>query len=625
MIKYITGFVIVVATASILAIIYFYKSINYDLDKLIEYSPATTTQVYDSKGRLIANVFSGENRLYAPYSEFPSILVETIVATEDTGFFEHKGISFEAILRALVKDIIAGKAVEGASTLTQQLVKTTILTSEKTLTRKIKEAFISFKLEEKLSKQEILERYLNHIYFGHGYYGVKTAALGYFHKNLSQLTLKEVAILCGLPKAPSFFDPIKNMDGANQRANTIINRMHYLGWIDNTTHANAVAELPKVYNDAILLNRAPYAVDTAVRMLQSTYPDIKNGGYRIDLTIDIDLQEAADVALKRQYESIVKENSSNKNIASFNGAIISMSQESGDVLALSGGVNFAKSPFNRITQAKRQAGSSFKPFIYLVAMENGFTPDSTVMDAPKSYSFTTPGGVKKEWSPQNYDMKFEGAITLREALTHSKNLATISLVEQLGLPKVRSELARYGFKGLQDDLSIALGSYTLSPLELAELFTIITNQGTKVTPRLVKSIQNKSGQITVFEAKKESIAEASSAFSVVEMLKEVVRRGTGTKAAVAGIETAGKTGTTNDYRDAWFCGFTPATQTIVWFGNDNNQPLPGKMTGGVVAAPVFAEYTTALLKFYPDTQRGFVQPQATLPAETTTEENSTQP
>jgi penicillin-binding protein 1A len=224
-IRYVAAGAVIITTLLIFLLIYFYRSFSYDLDKLINYNPPITTQVFDAKGRLIANLFENENRVYAAYEEMPNHLIEALVATEDTAFFEHKGISFEAILRALVKDIIAGKAVEGASTITQQLIKTTLLSSEKTISRKFKEALISFKIEEKLTKQQILERYLNQIYFGHGYYGIKTAAWGYFHKNLHEITLKEAAILVGLPKAPSTYDPVKNYEGAMQRANAIVNRI----------------------------------------------------------------------------------------------------------------------------------------------------------------------------------------------------------------------------------------------------------------------------------------------------------------------------------------------------------------------------------------------------------------
>jgi penicillin-binding protein 1A len=606
MMRYIAAGAILITTLLTFLLIYFYRSFNYDLDKLINYNPPLTTQVFDTNGKLIANVFDVENRVYAAYEEMPNILVEALIATEDTAFFEHKGISFEAILRAIVKDIIAGKAVEGASTLTQQLVKTTLLTSEKTVTRKIKEALISFKIEEKLTKQQILERYLNQIYFGHGYYGVKTAAWGYFRKNLNELTLKEAAILVGLPKAPSVYDPSKNFEGANQRANTVINRMRYLGWIDDVTHQNGIAEQPKVYNEPVNYNKAPYAVDSAMKILSAQYPDIKSGGYRVDLTIDLTLQEAGDAALRAQYDEAIKSYGGKTNMSSFNGALISVEQATGDVLALSGGVDFYKSPFNRIMQAKRQAGSSFKPFIYLVGVESGgYTPDSLLSDTPRSYTF---GG--KVWNPQNYDLKFEGAITMREALVHSKNLATIDLVEKVGMDNVKKELVRFGFKGVQADLSVALGSYTVSPFEFSELYTILSNYGTKVSQRIVKSIKTRNGQTVMFESKKESIAQPQQVFAVIDMMKDVVTRGTGTRAITPGTEVAGKTGTTNDYRDAWFCGFTPSVQTIVWFGNDDNRPLPGKMTGGVVSAPVFAKYNAALLLHRPSSKRDFFVPGA---------------
>ncbi len=608
MMRYIAAIAILATTLLTFLLIYFYRSFSYDLDKLINYNPPLTTQVFDTNGKLIANVFDTENRVYAAYEEMPNILIEALIATEDTAFFEHKGISFEAILRAIVKDIIAGKAVEGASTLTQQLVKTTLLTSEKTITRKIKEAFIAFKVEEKLTKQQILERYLNQIYFGHGYYGVKTAAWGYFRKNLSELTLKEAAILVGLPKAPSAYDPVKNFEGANQRANTVINRMRYLGWIDDATYQRAIAEQPKIYNEPINYNKAPYAVDAAVRMLSAQYPDIKNGGYRIDLTIDLPLQEAADAALKEQYNEAIKNYGAKTNMSNFNGALISIEQATGDVLALSGGVDFYKSPFNRIMQAKRQAGSSFKPFIYLVGIESGnFTPDSLLSDTPRTYTFGS-----KVWSPQNYDLKYEGPITMREALVHSKNLATIDLVEKLGIESVKKELIRFGFEGIKPELSIALGSYTISPFDFSEIYTIISNYGTKVSQRLVKSIKTRNGQTVVFESKKESIASPEHVYQVIDMMKDVVLRGTGTKAATPGTEVAGKTGTTNDYRDAWFCGFTPSVQTLVWFGNDDNKPLPGKMTGGMVSAPVFAKYNAVVLERRPNVKREFFNPGAIL-------------
>lgn len=610
LIKIFTTIAILCSIAIAGAGLYMYRSIHIDLDKLIHYNPPITTQVYDTKGRLVAIVFDKENRIYASYSEFPSMLIETLVATEDTAFFEHQGVSFEAILRALAKDIMAGKAVEGASTLTQQLVKTMLLSSEKSITRKIKEAVISFKVEEKLTKQEILERYLNQIFLGRGYYGVKTAAWGYFRKNLNELTHKEAAMLMSLPKAPSFYDPVKNYAGCTERANAIIARMRYLGWIDDATFHAATNEQPKVYNDGLVYNKAPYAVETAINMLKPMFPDVKTGGYRIDLTLDLELQKAGDSALQNQYEET--KNAYKSGLDTFNGAFIVTDQASGDILAMSGGVNYFKSPFNRAVQSKRQAGSSFKPFIYLSALDYGMTPNTILNDTARSYTF---GG--KEWKPMNYDLKFEGPITMRHALTKSKNLATIDIVERIGIDKVRDKLVDFGFTDMPKELAIALGTYSLSPYDMSEEYTLISNNGTKVSQRLIKSIRDRNGKITIYETKKTPLNDPEKVYQLIDIMKDVVTKGTGTKAQVPGVEIAGKTGTTNDYRDAWFCGFTPNVQAVVWFGNDNNQPLP-KLTGGAVAAPVFAKIIAKYLELYPNSKLDFARPSNVF------DENSTQ-
>ncbi|MEY4504427.1 MAG: hypothetical protein RL154_721, partial [Pseudomonadota bacterium] len=507
-----------------------------------------------------------------------------------------------------------GKAVEGASTLTQQLVKTMLLTSEKSASRKIKEAVISFKVEEKLTKQEILERYLNQIFFGRGYYGVKTAAWGYFHKNLNELTNKEAAMLMSLPKAPSFYDPVKNYAGCTERANAIIARMRYLGWIDDAAFHTATSEQPKVYNDGLVYNKAPYAVETAINMLKPMFPDVKTGGYRIDLTIDLELQKAGDKALLEQYDET--KNSYKSGLDSFNGAFVVTEQASGDILALSGGVNYFKSPFNRAVQGKRQAGSSFKPFIYLAALDYGMTPNTILSDTPRSYTF---GG--KEWKPMNYDLKFEGAVTMRHALTKSKNLATIDIVERIGIDKIRDKMVDFGFLNMPKELAIALGTYTLSPYEMSEEYTIISNNGVRVSQRLIKSIRDRNGKITIYETKKTDMNDPEKVYQLIDIMQDVVKKGTGTKAQVPGVEIAGKTGTTNDYRDAWFCGFTPSVQAVVWFGNDNNQPLP-KLTGGVIAAPVFAKIISTYLELYPSSKREFIKPSGIIDDNTTIDENA---
>jgi penicillin-binding protein 1A len=559
----------------------------------------------DVKGRLVANVFDKEHRVYVPYNEIPGRLIETLVATEDTAFFEHEGVSFEAIARAIIKDVIAGRAAEGASTITQQLVKTTLLTSEKRLTRKIKEAVIAMRIEQLLTKEQILERYFNHIYFGHGYYGIKTAAMGYFHKNLNELTLKEMAMLIGLPKAPSVYDPTKNLQMSLARANSIVYRMKNLGWIDDATVQSSIALIPTVYNETLTVNKAPHAVDAALKALEKQYPDIRGGGYKVELTIDLDLQNMAETALRNQYTKILGQVSKKADVSQLNGALVSMDQTTGDVLAMVGGVDYNRSFFNRATQSRRQAGSSFKPFVYLAAFDAGLTPDTVVDDTPKSYTFVV-NGVKKVWEPKNYEKDFKGVVTMRNALVHSRNLATLSVVERIGMNVLYPKLESFGFTNLQRNMSIALGSLSFSPLQMAEYYTIISNYGTRVTPRIVKSVTPRGGKAVEFTVTRFTVQDPLKVYPLIDVMKDVVARGTGTPARVEGIEVAGKTGTTDEYKDAWFCGFTPNTQTIVWFGNDNNKPLPGKFTGGIIAAPVFAEYTRNMILARPTMKRTFV-------------------
>ncbi len=603
--KLLYSFAALVAIAVFLTGLYYYRMIHFDLDKLIHYNPPTTTQFYDAKGRLIANTFDKEHRLYVPFTEIPGRVIETLIATEDTAFYEHEGVSLEAILRAIIKDIIAGRAAEGASTITQQLVKTTLLTNEKKISRKLKEAIIAMRIEQLLTKDQIIERYLNHIYFGHGYYGIRTAAMGYFHKDLSQLTPKETAMLIGLPKAPSTYDPTKNLQISLARANSILYRLQTLGWIKENDLQKGIAEVPQVYTESLGLNRAPYAIDAAVKELEKDFPDIRTGGYRVDLTLDLDLQGMAEKALVGQYNKIITQNK-NANPDNLNGALISIDQTNGDVLALVGGVNYAKSPFNRVTQGKRQAGSSFKPFVYLAAFDLGYGPDSVVEDTPKSYSFVVNGVVKK-WEPKNYEKDFKGAVTLRDALVHSRNLATLSLVERIGMNALYQKLEAFGFVGLQRNMSIALGSSSFSPWQMSEYYTIISNYGTKVTPHLVKSIRPRTSDTIIIPAKRTAIESPESITKLIDVMKGVVGYGTGVGARVDGIDVAGKTGTTDDFKDSWFCGFTPNTQTVVWFGNDDNTPLPGRYAGGTISAPVFAEYTRNMLIARPQLARYFRQ------------------
>ncbi len=610
---------------------YIYSS---DVSKLKFYSPPLSTQVFDVNGKVIANIYDKEHRLYIKFSDIPPRLIEALVAIEDTSFFEHYGVNFEAIFRAAYKVIRARKAVEGASTLTQQLVKNVLLTRKKTISRKFKEIILSLKIETMLSKEEILERYLNEIYFGHGYYGLLAASRGYFHKEPFELSLKEMAILVGLPRAPSFYDPTKHLKMALSRANIVLDRMKHLGWINHKEYTKATKEIPVIFDESISLNQAPYVIDEITRNLRYEYPDIKTAGYKIYTTIDLDIQKIADEALRYGYEKTLKRLKKIKlqtikeeivledgnitvveknvttppDISKFNGAIVVLRQKSGEVLALSGGIDFYKSPFNRATRAKRQVGSSMKPFIYLCAFDFGYSPASIVYDISRTYRYKLKN-QEKIWRPQNYEKNFLGILSAREAVVHSRNLATINLVEDIGLDIVREKLKNYGFKNLPNDLSLALGSLALSPYEMSKYLSIISNYGTRTTPFIIKKIKNKNGVVlSENKVQKTKVTSPSQAFLMIDVLKDVVKKGTGRKARTKGRELAGKTGTTNDNKDAWFCGFSPSIQTVVWFGNDDNTQIAKKETGGKISAPVLGYFYKKLLKIHPEIKRHFDQP-----------------
>jgi len=585
--------------------IYLYSQVRFDAYKIIDYNPKLSTQIYDRNGDLVANIFEKHHRLYATYDEIPARVIEALVAIEDTSFFEHNGVNFEAIFRAIIKDIKAMKLVEGASTITQQLVKNTVLTREKKIIRKLKELLLAFKIENELTKEEILERYFNHVYFGHGYYGIKTAALGYFHKNLDALTLKEVSILVGLPKAPSSYDPTRNFDLSLSRANRVLYRMHALGWIGEQEYRDSLAEQPMVYDDTLTKNRAPYIVDEVIKRASREYDDFRTGGYEIHLGIDLRLQELARESLKLGYDEIFKRHPNDSNSSILNGALVSLDSKSGDILAMVGGVDYKKSHFNRAVQSKRQPGSSFKPFIYQKALDVGYSTMSEIPDISRVY---TDKKTDERWKPKNYEENFEGLLTLKEALVHSRNLATINLMNALGMDSVYKELKKDGFRDIPYDLSLSLGSFGISPLDFSGFYSMFPNYGIKVEPILIKKIVNRFGDETIYESEKTRVTTPEQAFLMVDILRTTVERGTGRRARVAGIETAGKTGTTNKNIDAWFCGFTPEIEVLVWYGNDDNSPMQKYETGGRVAGPAFANFVKGYIDIYPQTKRKFTPP-----------------
>jgi len=610
---------------------YYWVKYEYDVSALVDYKPEVTTRIYDKNGEKIANIFNKKHRYYVPFEDIPPRIIEALVAIEDTTFFEHPGVNFDAIFRAIIKDIKARKMVEGASTITQQLVKNKLLTREKKISRKIKELIYSFKLEQELTKEQILERYLNEIYFGHGYYGVKTAADGYFHKKLSDLTLKEMAILVGLPKAPSTYAPTKNYEISMGRANRVITRMHTLGWIDDSTYEKALAESPTVYDDTLTQNRAPFIVDEVARRFRKMgIDDLKTGGYEVYTTVDLRLQNAARESLKYAYnlslqriekykekeqaeleKAIAEGNEEFKvqdvNVSQLNGALVSLDSKTGDILALVGSVDYKTSSYNRATQGKRQPGSAFKPFIYQVAIDLGYSGATMLVDNAQTYEYEK-NGEELKWKPRNYEKNYKGLIPLREALIHSRNLATINLVNEIGLNQLLKELKKFNIKNIPNDLSISLGTMSMSPLELAKFYTSFSNYGVQVQPHLIYSIDQGAETIYEREIVENNITVPTQSFIMTTILRDVVNRGTGRRARVRGIELAGKTGTTNNNVDGWFAGYSPTIETVVWFGNDDNSPMYKRETGGRIAGPAFSTYFTNVLNLYPQVKRKFDVP-----------------
>ncbi|KAA6228432.1 MULTISPECIES: penicillin-binding protein 1A [unclassified Campylobacter] len=586
---------------------YLFTSIDTDGYTFKEYKPSLSTQIFDKNGKLVANIFDEEHRFYVKYEDLPSRLIEALLAIEDTSFFEHNGVNIDAIFRALIKIVKSGgRTMEGASTLTQQFIKNTELTPEKTINRKLKEALLAYKMEFTLNKEEILERYLNYIFFGHGYYGVKTAALGYFRKDLNELSLKEIAILVGLPKAPSSYDPTKHLELSISRANNVVQRMYNLGWISKSEYENSISEIPIVFNDTLTQNTAPYVVDEVIKELSPKLQDLKSGGYQIHLNIDLDVQEMAQNALRFGYDEIVKRDK-DANLSTLNGAMVVVNHQNGEVLALVGGVDYEKSNYNRATQSTRQPGSSFKPFLYQIAVDLGYSTMSEVADI--SRIFEGGAGDNKDWIPKNYGKDVGGFITLKQALTSSRNLATINLALDIGIDVVHSKLVNMGFENVPADLSIVLGSFGISPLEFSKFYTMFGNYGKIVQPNIIKNVIDQNGKtILEYNTNSYKASEEEQAFLVLDMMRNVVENGTGRNARVGGIEIAGKTGTTNKSVDAWFCGITPEIEALIWYGNDDNKPMRYTEGGARTSAPVFREFLSTYLKKFPNAKRHFSTP-----------------
>ncbi|MFA5515491.1 MAG: PBP1A family penicillin-binding protein [Desulfuromonadales bacterium] len=694
---------------------YFYVASSLPrVETLQDYRPPIITRVFSNDGSVIAE-FSRERRIIVAVDQMPRQLVQSFVAAEDSKFFEHQGIDFPSIFRAAVKNVLAGGIVQGGSTITQQVAKSLLLTPERKFSRKFKEAILAWRMEQTLSKDEILFLYLNQIYLGHGAYGVQAAAENYFAKNVQELTLAECALLGGLPQAPSRYSPYLHLSRAKERQKYVLGRMVEDGHISPDAAAAAMVEEltihPKVNAH---IAEAAYFTEQVRRYLEDTYGAelLYTGGFEVHTTMNLRLQQAAQKAVREnlrehdrrrgyrgpgrvlsadeqatflatqeetlkggapepgsrleaivsggtaktlqlrigsrlgeialgntQWASPVRVTKKGKPRGNADGAetvlplgsvvlvtvdevtangalrlslaqepeaqaaLIALDPHSGQVRAMVGGYDFATSQFNRALQARRLAGSAIKPLIYAAALDKGYSPSTIVFDTPVIFKEKTESGEDSEWKPKNYSARFSGPTSVRQALTHSKNVITIKILEDIGVGYAARYARKLGIESpLAQDLTLALGSSALTPLELATAYSVFANGGVRVDPVYITRIVDRDGHVLestdpadfpagpakgqrLIRQSPERVISPETAYLITNLMESVVQSGTGRRARALGRPVAGKTGTTNDLKDAWFAGFIPQLTVVSWVGYDQERPLGDKETGARAALP----------------------------------------
>jgi len=675
------------------------------LDTLTDYRPKIPLRIYSDEGLLLGE-FGAERRNVVNISEVPAHLKQAILAAEDDRFYEHGGVDYLGVLRAAYSNFSAGSVRQGASTITMQVARNFFLTREKTLTRKFSEALLAFKIENNLSKDNILELYVNQIYLGQRSYGFAAAAQTYFGKSLQEINIAEAAMLAGLPKAPSSYNPISNPKRAKSRQLYVLGRLHKLNYISSKELGELEKQpIPVKKQSTALAMPADYVAEmvrqviydryqeetyskgikvyTTIRQLdqQTAYHALRKNvieydrrrGYRgpeahINLlkhgsnqekTLDDALEEINEsddiyaaivlsvkpntVQAYRKGGEIIeitgdglkfaqkfladkketgkkyitpgaliriqKDKKSIWHIAQFpeiEAALVSLDPNDGAIRALIGGFDFNKNQFNHVTQAWRQPGSSFKPFIYSAALEKGFTPATIINDAPLSFSATQTGS--QLWEPKNFDGKFEGPMRMRTALVKSKNLVSIRILQAIGIQYAQDYITRFGFDANRHPpyLPMALGSGSVTPMQMAAGYAVFANGGFRVAPYFIKRIEDEKGTIieqfqpiTALNGAKRVI-DPRNAFIMTSMMQDVVNHGTAIKAKQLGrSDLAGKTGTTSNFVDAWFCGFQKDLVTIAWTGYDEPRSLGNNETGGRVALPMWIDYMGPVLKGIP--------------------------
>src|SRR6266508_984149 len=562
--------------------------------QLESFEPSVGSKIYDENDEPITE-FHVERRIFVALGQMPPFLKEAVIATEDARFYSHFGVDPMGIARAIYQNFRRGRIVEGGSTITQQLAKVLFLTPDRSLERKLKEAVLAIELERRYSKDRILEMYLNQIYFGHGAFGVEAASRTFFGKGVSELTPAECVLLAGLPKAPATYSPFEHPEASTRRRAIVLTRMVDTG-VMKPNQAKHLAETGLgLVPPERRRTTGQYYLEYVLQYLEAQFGAdlVFKGGLHVYTTLSPGLQLKAEASLRDGLRALEtrRASSAGKDAAPPErpeGALLALEPQTGYIRAMVGGFDFFKSEFNRAVQARRQPGSAFKPFVYMAALESGQTPASVVDDSPIQYPLA--GG--KMWKPDNYDRKFRGPITYQQALEESINVATIRVQERIGIRHTVDIARRLGVDSpLQENLSIALGTSDLTLLELTSAYGALANQGTWIRPtaiRYVLDAQQKLLEENVPQGRQ--ALPPDLAYVITHMMEGTVERGTGHAAKALGRPVAAKTGTTNDYSNAWFIGFTPTLATGVWVGYDRPRSLGKDETGSRVAVPIWLTF-----------------------------------
>ncbi len=564
---------------------------------LEEYRPSITSRVYSDDNKLLAEFFL-ENRTPVALEDVPEMLTKALIATEDARFYSHPGIDYRGIARAFYRNIRAGKVLEGGSTLTQQLAKVLFLTPERSYIRKLKEMALALRIEQYYTKREILSFYLNQIYFGNGAYGAEAAAQLYFGKTVKDLNIAECALLAGLPRSPKYYSPFKSPESALSRRTYVLNRMVATGVITPSQADEANKSPLPIQSPVKASGPAPYFVEYVRQKVEERFGSsiLYTGGLNIYTSINVELQKHAEESISNGIARIETRHRGRER-SPLQAAFIAIDPSTGQIRAMVGGRDFGTSQFNRALQALRQPGSAFKPIIYAAAIEHGYGASDLLEDSPLTIKVSR----NKTWSPENFSHTFQGTVTLQKALAQSLNIPTIRLVEKVGIDETIRYARKIGIRSpLTSYLPLALGSSDVTLSELTAAYAVFANHGIRTGPVSILMITDSAGKVLYMnDIVPEQVMKPETAYLITYLLKDAVEHGTGWKARELGRPTAGKTGTTNDYRDAWFIGYVPSLVAGIWVGHDGQESIGPKETGARAALPIWLEFMKKALADQP--------------------------